>query len=64
MNYLRLSTSAIWPSTQSTITVPSAPPTAIASTKLLLTSTSTSPFVGSSSLNQTLTRTGTITAVS
>jgi hypothetical protein len=64
MNYLRLSTSAIWPSTQSTIPVPSTPPTAIASTKLLLTSTSTSPFVDSSALNQTLTRTGTVTAVS
>ncbi len=64
MNYLRLSTSAIWPSTQSTISVPSSPPTAIASTKLLLTSTSTSPFIDSSTLNQTLTRTGTITAVS
>ena len=64
MNYLRLSTSAIWPSTQSTIPVPSSPPTAIASTKLLLTSTSTSPFVDSSSLNQTLTLTGTVAAVS
>ena len=64
MNYLRLSTSAIWPSTQSTIPVPSSPPTAIASTKLLLTSTSTSPFVDSSALNQTLTRTGTVAATS
>jgi len=64
MNYLRLSTSAIWPSTQSTIPVPSSPPTALASTKLLLTSTSTSPFVDSSSLNQTLTLTGTVAAVS
>ena len=64
MNYLRLSTSAIWPSTQSTIPVPSTPPTAIASTKLLLTSTSTSPFVDSSALNQTLTRTGTVAAAS
>ena len=64
MNYLRLSTTAIWPSTQSTITVPSTPPTALASTKLLLTSTSTSPFVDSSALNQTLTKTGTVAAVS
>lgn len=64
MNYLRLSTSAIWPSTQSTIPVPSTPPTAIASTKLLLTSTSTSPFIDSSALNQTLTRTGTVAAAS
>ena len=64
MNYLRLSTSAIWPSTQSTIPVPTSPPTAIASTKLLLTSTSTSPFIDSSALNQTLTLTGTVTAAS
>ena len=64
MNYLRLSTSAIWPSTSSTIPVPNTPPTALASTKLLLTSTSTSPFVDSSALNQTLTKTGTVTAVS
>jgi len=64
MNYLRLSTSAIWPSTQSTIPVPSSPPTALASTKLLLTSTSTSPFIDSSTLNQTLTLTGTVAAVS
>jgi hypothetical protein len=64
MNYLRLSTSAIWPSTQSTIPVPTAPPTALASTKLLLTSTSTSPFIDSSSLNQTLTLTGSVTATS
>lgn len=64
MNYLRLSTSAIWASTQSSITVPSAPPSAIASTKLLMTSTSTSPFIDSSSLNQTLTKTGAVVAAS
>jgi hypothetical protein len=64
MNYLRLSTSAIWPSTQSTIPVPSSPPTALASTKLLLTSTSTSPFIDSSTLNQTLTLTGSVAAAS
>jgi hypothetical protein len=61
INYLRLSNVALYPSTQTSISGPGGVPTASASTKLLMTQAALSPARDSSSLNQTLTQTGTVT---
>jgi hypothetical protein len=60
INYLRLSNVALYPSTQSSITVPTGVPTSSASTKLLMTQASISPPRDYSGLAQTLTPTGTV----
>jgi hypothetical protein len=60
MNYLRLSNVALFPSTQASITGQAGVPSSSASTKLLMVQASISPARDSSSLNQSLTQTGTV----
>lgn len=60
INYLRLSNVALYAGSQSSITVPTGVPSSSASTKLLMTQASISPARDYSSLNQTLTVTGTV----
>jgi hypothetical protein len=60
INHLRLTSGAIYPSTQATVPVPTATSTALTGTKLLITKASISPVVDSSTQNQTLTITGTV----
>lgn len=63
INYLRLSSAALYPSNQSSITIPTGVPASSASTKLLMTQGSISPARDYSSLSQTLTQTGTLAVV-
>lgn len=60
INYLRLSSAALYPTTQSSISIPTGVPTSSASTKLLMTQGSISPARDYSGLSQTLTQTGTV----
>lgn len=58
INYLRLSNVALYPTTQSNISLPTSVPTSSGSTKLLLRQAAISPVVDYSSIGQTFTNVG------
>jgi len=61
INYLRLSSVALYSGSLSSITVPTGVPSSSASTKLLMTQASITPARDYSPLSQTFTQTGTVT---